>query len=70
MDSSKVVHKKRTAKEKRIAELKQSLKEAKEMAENIAAGNDNYETMDEFLERLSGEVPFQINACITKQRLQ
>jgi hypothetical protein len=52
MISSGVSHKKRTAKEKRIAELKQSLKEAKEMAENIAAGNDHYETMDEFLERL------------------
>jgi molybdate-binding protein len=41
-----------TAKEKRIAEFKQALKETKEMAENIAAGKDEYETMDEFLKRL------------------
>jgi hypothetical protein len=43
---------KKTAKEKRIAEFKQALKEAKEMEKNIAAGNNRYETMDEFLERL------------------
>jgi hypothetical protein len=42
----------KTAKEKRIAEFKQALKEAKEMEKNIAAGNNRYETMDEFLERL------------------
>jgi hypothetical protein len=35
-----------------LEEFKQALTEAKEMAENIAAGNDNYETMDEFLKRL------------------
>jgi hypothetical protein len=52
MISSGVIRKKRTAKEKRIAEFKQALKETKEMVENIAAGNDNYETMDEFLENL------------------
>jgi hypothetical protein len=38
-----------TAKEKRIAEFKQALKETKEMAENIAAGNKNYKTLDELL---------------------
>jgi predicted RNase H-like nuclease (RuvC/YqgF family) len=52
MISSGVIRKKLTTKEKRIAELKQSLQEAKEMAENIAAGNDTYETMEEFLQRL------------------
>jgi hypothetical protein len=41
-----------TAKEKRIAEFKQALKETKEMAENIAAGKDGYETMNEILKRL------------------
>jgi hypothetical protein len=39
------------AKEKRIAEFKQALKETKEMAENIASGKDEYETMDGFLKR-------------------
>ncbi|MDR0575205.1 MAG: hypothetical protein LBG96_14510 [Tannerella sp.] len=43
---------KKTAKDKRIAEFKQALKETREMAENIAAGKDDYETMDEFLKRL------------------
>jgi cytochrome c556 len=52
MISSGVIHKKRTAKEKRIAEFKQALKETKEMADNIAAGKNDYETMDEFLKRL------------------
>jgi predicted RNase H-like nuclease (RuvC/YqgF family) len=52
MISSGVIRKKMTAKEKRIAGLKQSLQEAKEMSENIAAGNDIYETMEEFLQRL------------------
>jgi hypothetical protein len=42
----------KTLKDKRIAEFKQALKETKEMAENIAAGEDEYETMDEFLKRL------------------
>jgi hypothetical protein len=39
----------KTAKEKRIAEFKQALKEAKEMEKNIAAGNKNYKTLDELL---------------------
>jgi hypothetical protein len=38
-----------TVKEKRIAAFKQALKETKEMAENIAAGNKNYKTLDELL---------------------
>ncbi|MDR2651967.1 MAG: hypothetical protein LBC68_06585 [Prevotellaceae bacterium] len=50
MISSGVIRKKRTAKEKRIAEFKQALKEAKEMADNIAVGkNNNYKTLDELL---------------------
>jgi hypothetical protein len=49
MVSSGVIRKKRTAKEKRIAEFKQALKEAKEMADNIAAGKNNYKTLDELL---------------------
>jgi cytochrome c556 len=53
--SSGVIRKKRTAKEKRIAEFKQALKEAEEMAENIAAGKNDYETMDEFLKRLQSK---------------
>jgi hypothetical protein len=40
------------AKETRIAEFKSALREAKEMAENIAAGTKDYETMDDFLKRL------------------
>ncbi|MDR1340440.1 MAG: hypothetical protein LBK58_10370 [Prevotellaceae bacterium] len=38
-----------TAKEKHIAEFKQALKETKEIAENIVAGNKNYKTLDELL---------------------
>jgi hypothetical protein len=40
------------AKEARIAEFKTALREAKEMAENIAAGTKDYETMDGFLKKV------------------
>jgi hypothetical protein len=41
---------KKTAKDKRIAEFKQALKETREMAEDIAVGNkSSYKTLDELL---------------------
>ncbi|MDR0602859.1 MAG: hypothetical protein LBG80_00980 [Bacteroidales bacterium] len=49
---AKIKPAKKTAKDKRIAEFKQALKETGEMAESIAANKDDYETMDEFLKRL------------------
>jgi hypothetical protein len=49
MLSSGVIRRKKTAKEKRIAEFKQALKEAKEIEKNIAAGIKNYKTLDELL---------------------
>jgi hypothetical protein len=49
MISSGVIRRKKTAKEKRIEEFKQALRETKEMVENIAAGNNNYKTLDELL---------------------
>jgi glutaredoxin 2 len=49
MISSGVIRKKRTAKEKRIAEFKQALKETKEIVENITSGVKDYKTLDELL---------------------
>jgi hypothetical protein len=51
MISSGVIRRKKTAKEKRIEELKQALKEAKEIREELIVGNSikKYKTLDELL---------------------